>query len=87
MTTQPEALLLAEYHEALAALPPASEKGGHILRTAAELRRLHEENKELLKALRSIMNTVDRHAQLGLEPAENSPVAKARAAIAKAEGG
>jgi hypothetical protein len=46
----PEALLLAEYHEALAALPPASEKGGHILRTAAELRRLHEENELLARA-------------------------------------
>jgi hypothetical protein len=46
----PEALLLAEYHEALAASPPASEKGGHILRTAAELRRLHEENELLARA-------------------------------------
>jgi len=49
MTTKHEALLLAEYYEALAALPPASEEGGHILRTAAELRRLHEENAELWK--------------------------------------
>jgi hypothetical protein len=47
---------------------------------------VHSLNLELLEALKSIMNTVDRHAQLGLEPAKNSPVAKARAAIKKAEG-
>ena len=53
----PEALLLAEYHEALAALPPASEKGGHILRTAAELRRLHEVSNELLETLEMFFNS------------------------------
>jgi len=46
---------------------------------------LCEENREMLAALKSIMDTVDRHAQLGLEPSANSPVAKARAAIKKAE--
>jgi hypothetical protein len=53
---------------------------------ANELRRLHEENKEMLVALKSIMDTVESYARGQLTPAANSPVAKARAAIAKAEG-
>jgi ribosomal protein RSM22 (predicted rRNA methylase) len=41
---------------------------------------------DLLAALKSIIDTVESHARSQLTPAENSPVAKARAAIKKAEG-
>lgn len=47
MTTQPEALQLAEYHEHLADIPPKAAEDGFILRTARELRRLHAENERL----------------------------------------
>jgi hypothetical protein len=52
MSTQPEALQLAEYHEHLADIPPKAAEDGFILRTARELRRLHALNGELLKALK-----------------------------------
>lgn len=75
MTTQPEALRLADCLE--------TEKVGAILgdSAAAEMRRLHESNQELLAALRDLM-------------ADNSDLSmtqhlalyrKARAAINKAE--
>jgi hypothetical protein len=77
MSEQPEALRLAEFCDFNVLYQPA----------AKELRRLHEENKELLVALKSIMDTVESYVRGQLTPAENSPVAKARAAIKKAEGG
>jgi len=70
----PEALRLADDLEAFAA------HGGGAMdkQAAAELRRLHEVNAELLEALKDVMERlVDRHE------ADESAV-KARAAIAKA---
>ena len=45
--SKPEALELAEYHDGLADIPPASPDNGYIRRTAACLRRLHAENETL----------------------------------------
>ena len=69
MTTQPEALRLADELEKCWADP------GLQLRAAAELRRLHESHKELLTALK----------ELDAKPGFPSSWLEARAAIAKAE--
>ena len=77
MTTQPEALRLADALLMGDAMIPSID----LPEAAAELRRLHESNQELLAALRDLM-------------ADNSDLSmtqhlalyrKARAAIAKAE--
>ena len=83
MSDQPEALRLAELW---ADYLPAYNYKQVAADTAAELRRLHEENKEMLAALKSIMDTVEFYARGQLTPTENSPVGKAIAAIKKAEG-
>jgi hypothetical protein len=71
--TQPEALKQAEELEA---------RFGNIFRpAAAELRRLHAVNQELLAALNEVYTTCDWHGDDGQEA-----MMKARAAIAKAEG-
>ena len=71
---QPEALRLAEHLERFRSFPDDQA-------AAAELRRLHEVNQELLEALQSVLdNCLDSE---GLCAAH----AKARAAIAKAKGG
>ena len=72
MSTQPEALSLADYLD----LPHV---GQH--RSAAELRRLHAVNAELLEALRLIAET--EWVDAALDP--QRAVRVARAAIAKAE--
>jgi hypothetical protein len=74
MTTQPEALRLADCLE--------TEKVGAILgdSAAAELRRLHEANQELLAALKEVYTTCDWHGDDGQEA-----MMKASAAINKAE--
>ena len=73
MTTQPEALRLADCLE--------TEKVGVILgdSAAAELRRLHESNTELVKALKEILDGEGSSFRVLCE--------QARAAINKAEGG
>jgi hypothetical protein len=81
MTTQPEALQLAEYHEHLADIPPKAAEDGFILRTARELRRLHAVNAELLEALK----TAVVYAELRLHDGATD-VKVMCAAIAKAEG-
>jgi tryptophan synthase beta subunit len=72
VSTQPEALSLADYLD----LPHV---GQH--RSAAELRRLHAVNAELLEALRLIAET--EWVDAALDP--QRAVRVARAAIAKAE--
>jgi hypothetical protein len=71
MTTQPEALRLADALEAWALGKPTNHR-----EAAAELRRLHAVNDELLEALKVLLNN---NEYLTGEPA-------ARAAIAKTEG-
>ena len=74
MSNKPEALRLAEHLERFRSFPDDQD-------AAAELRRLHEVNQELLEALQSVLdNCLDSE---GLCAAH----AKARAAIAKAKGG
>lgn len=72
MTTQPEALKLIQ----VAPYLEGGERGQWIMSAAAELRRLHEVNQELLEALK----------ELDAKPGFPSSWLKARAAIAKAEG-
>jgi hypothetical protein len=73
MTTQPEALRLADWAR--------SYKTNMHNRCAAELRRLHAENAELLEALKYIDKEFRKHGR------QHWPEAvKARAAIAKAGG-
>ena len=74
MSEKPEALRLAEHLERFRSFPDDQA-------AAAELRRLHAVNQELLEALQSVLdNCLDSE---GLCAAH----AKARAAIAKAKGG
>ena len=84
MNTQPEALRLAEWFE--------GGYGGCELDAAAELRRLHEVNQELVEALEIIL---DSKPFVGMNPnaTVGSPYAVewnvhtiARAALAKAKG-
>lgn len=71
--TQPEALRLAQHLEQFRSFPDDQA-------AAAELRRLHEANQELLGALQAVLNScLDSQ---GLADAYK----QARAAIAKAEG-
>jgi hypothetical protein len=72
--TQPEAFRLAE------ALLTGSHHRPVLDRSAAELRRLHEVNQELLAALNEVYITCDWHGDDGREA-----MSKARAAIAKGE--
>jgi mevalonate kinase len=71
MTTQPEALRLANILEKMP-LGQCDEQA------AAELRRLHEVNQELLEALKEIMSWEENEQMTWAQ--------KARAAIAKATG-
>jgi hypothetical protein len=77
MTTQPEALRLTQ----VAPYLEGGERGQWIIAAAAELRRLHAVNQELLAALNEVYTTYDWHGDDGQEA-----MMKARAAIAKAEG-
>ena len=70
--TQPEALALADILDRSVLQAHAD--------AAAELRRLHESNTELLAALKEVYTTCDWHGDDGQEA-----MIKARAAIAKAE--
>ena len=73
MTTQPEALRLADL------IDKVPYRGTH--EAADELRRLHEVNQELLKALKEML----RSHEVGVQMAGRG-LDKARAAIAKATG-
>lgn len=72
---QPTALRLAD--ELLDAQPEDLLETELVPNAAAELRRLHEANKEMLEALKNLVNG------FGFAPAES--IKKARAAIAKVE--
>ena len=77
MTTQPEALRLAERLGRYDAERSGYAKHCHA--AAAELRRLHESNTELVKALKEILDGEGSSFRVLCE--------QARAAINKAEGG
>jgi len=85
MTKQPKALRLAAHAEANASF-------GDMSLIAAELRRLHEVNAELLEALKGIvlLGTLEMHPSLTDRRVERmsmmAQAAIAKAAIAKAEG-
>ena len=76
MTTQPEALRLAE----VAPYLEGGERGQWIMSAAAELRRLHALNQELLAALKTVLS----ESYDG--PLHEDYRRQARAVIAKAEG-
>ena len=81
MKTQPEALRLAEQLRDLSTMfkTPSHEKG--VCNGASfEIRRLHALNQELVEALQSMLTTWE-HGSV-----DEFPIAKARAAIAKATG-
>ena len=78
---QPEALRLADSLERMS-LSTKWDK-----QAAAELRRLHEVNRELLEALRGMLALDEEHHQRGhCDDDVCTEVRKARAAIAKATG-
>ena len=80
MSTQPEALRLAELFEIEADLESLYRKA------AAELRRLHAQRNQLLEALRSIADCCDEeHAARDYASRQAEIRGIARAAIAKAE--
>ena len=72
---QPETLRLAEHLERFRSFPDDQA-------AAAELRRLHEVNQELLEALDAALKLIEL-----VIPVEGDVTRKARAAIAKAIGG
>ena len=75
MTTQPEALRLADKMNSYSL---RSGYAWHCHKAAAELRRLHESNLELVAALKEILDGEDQSFRVICE--------QSRAAIAKAEG-
>jgi hypothetical protein len=81
--TQPEALRLSQ----VAPYLEGGERGQWIVAAAAELRRLHDLNQELLAALKQSVNeTLDYIKRNHLTGAENNHwIVQARAAIAKGE--
>ena len=92
MSTQPEALRLAERLERYDAERSGYAKHCHA--AAAELRRLHKSNQELIKALQACAYAIQNEIWNSGEDEDENPntkgqvllVKKARAAIAKAEG-
>ena len=74
MSNKPEALRLAEELERVYGYPDTDA-------AAAELRRLHEVNQELLEALDAALKLIEL-----VMPIEGDVTRKARAAIAKATG-
>lgn len=89
MSTQPEALRLADLLER-----DPSEWGGLTLgwKAAAELRRLHEVNAELLEALKELKAVIpvfpkDADCIVGYRDRYNAALAKSSAVIDKAKAG
>jgi hypothetical protein len=80
MTKQPEALRLADALDAEFAQGRISNHTGR--KAAAELRRLHEVNQELLKALKGALFRLEQYDYQAMERA----ITTSRAAIAKATG-
>ena len=76
MTQQPEALRLADK---MSSYSLSSGYAWHCHKAAAELRRLHESNTELVKALEEMLDGEGSSFRVLCE--------QARAAINKAEGG
>ncbi len=74
LSNKPEALRLAGHLERFRSFPDDQD-------AAAELRRLHEVNQELLEALEAVLALIE----LGI-PIEGAATRKVRAAIAKATG-
>jgi len=74
MSTQPEALRLADEMERVA-------EYDHQIQAAAELRRLHEVNQELLELVGDVLAFVENDWNVPIEL-----INAARAAIAKATG-
>ena len=74
MSNKPEALRLAEHLKRFRSFPDEQD-------AAAELRRLHEVNQELIEALDSALKLIEL-----VMPIEGDVTRKARAAIAKATG-
>jgi hypothetical protein len=87
MTTQPEALRLADELQAISKNPWAKH-WERCLEAAAELRRLHAVNAELLEALQNIAATAKFAEEFKSDwcAAATGMVRMARAAIARAEG-
>ena len=79
MKKQPEALRLAE----VAPYLEGGERGQWIISAAAELRRLHESNTELLIAMQKI--AASSSDEFGSYYTNRGNIAAARAAIAKGE--
>ena len=75
--TQPEALRVADAIELNVAM-----KADRLF-AAAELRRLHEVNQELVEALQEMVSQFD---QFNLIDCEERAIKEARAALAKARG-
>jgi hypothetical protein len=75
--------------DALVAISLLTHLGGEVADYADvvdAVRRLHAVNQELLEALQAMLRMTERHATPGLIATPGSPVALARAAIARAEG-
>ena len=81
MTTQPEALRLAER---LDLYSTGDEHQRDVEQASAELRRLHEVNAELVDGLEAVKDIGQQSLQLIYESRQHAN--KARAAIAKATG-
>jgi hypothetical protein len=79
MTTQPEALRLADWLDVRAC--GGDNWNAKMNAAAAELRRLHTLNGELLEALKEMLEMWEEDPAYGATHAD-----KARAAIARAEG-
>lgn len=91
MTNQPEALILAEAHEFLSNQAKSDEEKTIIVRllkdSAAELRRLHSLNQELIEALKQILENDGGRGSKCFNAIRLSDARdQARAAIAKATG-
>ena len=83
MTTQPEALRLADK---MSSYKLSSGYAWHCHKAAAELRRLHEVNQELLAALESIAECCDENRAARDYLSRQTEIRGiARAAIAKGE--
>ena len=84
MNTQPEALRLADWMQVR---PPEQIELQDLEEAAAELRRLHTLNQELLKALNRSLDVLEYYSDMTEGPSTASGEALiVRAAIAKAQG-
>ena len=82
MNTQPEALRLADAMLA----EPRKPTWDELDKAAAELRRLHEVNQELLKALESMLASIHPYREDGTPTIPDATINLVNAAINKATG-